>query len=80
MPARAPKRMSPAAMQRAVDKFNANYSIGDVILVHPIAGEPETVERTIISPADILSGHTPVVYVSGGGGCWALSHVAGKKL
>lgn len=70
------KRPSLAKMQTACDRFNAKHAVGDTIYVWtgPIEGKP--VERIIRYPASILGGHTPVVYVTGGGGCIALSHVA----
>lgn len=73
-----PKRLSPAKMKDLCQAFNAQHKIGDTIRVWPgaVAGEP--VERTIVSPgAVVMGGHTPVVYVSGGGGCIALTHVLG---
>lgn len=72
-----PKRLSPAQMQAACDKFNARYNVGDKILCWPGTKDVVPVERTISGPASILGGHTPVVYVSGGGGTIVLSHVKG---
>jgi hypothetical protein len=71
-----PKRPSPAAMAKAVAAFNQRHAVGDVILCWPGLREGKPVPRTILSPANILSGHTAVVYVAGGGGCIALTHVA----
>jgi hypothetical protein len=62
-------------LQKRCDDFNATHKNGDVIRVRRIAGESETVERTITYGAHVLGGHSAVVYVSGGGGCWDLSHV-----
>ncbi len=74
----SPKHLSPAAMQRAVDQFNARYKVGDSIRCWPGARDGDPVARTIVEPgAHILGGHTPVVQVSGGGGCIALTHVQG---
>lgn len=64
------------AMQRQVDSFNAAHKVGDTVRVWTGQREGEPKERTIREPgAVILSGHTPVVYVAGGGGCVALTHV-----
>ncbi|MGJ4855561.1 hypothetical protein ACN6KF_001507 [Labrys sp. La1] len=72
-----PKRLSPAQMQRACDKFNAAHAVGDKILCWPGSKQVAPSEFTISGPAGILGGHTAVVYVSGGG-CIALSHVCGE--
>lgn len=67
-----------AAMQAACDAFNAAHPVGSTIMCWPGIIEGEPVERTIKAPgATILSGHTAVAYVSGGGGCIALSHISG---
>ena len=65
------------AMQAECDKFNATHKVGDKIKCWTGHREVTPVERIIREPgAVVLSGHTPVVYVSGGGGCVALTHVA----
>jgi hypothetical protein len=68
---------SPVKMQAECDRFNEAHKPGDVIKCWPGVREGEPVERTVREPgAVVLSGHTPVVYVSGGGGCIVLEHVA----
>lgn len=67
-------------MQVECDRFNAAHPIGSeiVVLTGPREGEPS--KRIVRAPgAIILSGHTPVVYISGGGGCVALTHVSGWR-
>lgn len=73
---RPPVRPDLAKMQAQCEAFNAKHAVGDTIRVWsgPIEGEPTAVE--IRYPAQVLGGHTPVVYVTGGQGCIALSHVA----
>lgn len=63
------------AMERQCEAFNLQHSVGDTIHVWsgPREGKPKAVQ--IRYPAQVLSGHTPVVYVTGGHGCIALSHV-----
>lgn len=70
-----PRPRSLAHMQAQCDAFNVKHAVGSTILVWPgaIKGEPVSVE--IRYPAAVLGGHTPVVYVTGGHGCIALSHV-----
>ncbi|WP_375454818.1 hypothetical protein [uncultured Methylobacterium sp.] len=72
---RKPGFMAVRAMHRECAAFNDRHAVGDTIKVWPgpIEGEPKAVQ--IRYPAQVLSGHTPVVYVTGGHGCIALSHV-----
>lgn len=69
------KRQTPKQMQDACDRFNARHAVGDTIKCWTGIREGEPVERVVKYPACILSGHTAVVYVTGGGGCVALTHV-----
>lgn len=64
-----------AVLQADCDAFNRRHSVGDTIRVWTGPREGEPIERVTKGPAYILGGHTAVVYVSGGGGCIALSHV-----
>jgi hypothetical protein len=72
------RRQSPTQMQAECDRFNAKHKPGDVIRCWTgMRNDGDPVERVVRAPgALILNGHTPVVYVSGGGGCIALSNVA----
>ncbi|MFY9293299.1 MAG: hypothetical protein WAP03_21760 [Methylorubrum rhodinum] len=62
-------------MQAQCEAFNAKHRVGDTIHVWPGPIEGEPVPVKIRFPAQVLGGHTPVVYVTGGHGCIALSHV-----
>lgn len=68
-------RQSPRQLQAACDAFNAAHKVGDTITVFSVLiGEnPKQVQTR--SAAQILSGHTAVVYVTGGSGCIALTHI-----
>jgi len=71
-----PRRQSPAEMQRAVDDFNARHKVGDTITVFtgPIGENPKAAQ--VRYPAQIMGGHTAVVYVTGEAhGAIALTHV-----
>jgi hypothetical protein len=73
---RMSKPQTAKQMQAACARFNADHPIGSSIKVRPGAfvGPLQTVE--IVRPgAYILGGHTPVVQVTGGHGCIALTHV-----
>lgn len=69
-------RPSPRQMKVACDRFNVTHKPGDDITIYTgLVGENPKV-ATVRSPAEILGGHTAVVYVTGGHhGCIALSHV-----
>lgn len=71
-----PPRPNLKKMTTDCAKFNARYPVGAVIQcwTGPIEGKP--VERIVRLPAQIMGGHSAVVYVEGGGGCVLLSHVA----
>ncbi|SFZ85975.1 hypothetical protein SAMN02983003_3147 [Devosia enhydra] len=69
----------PVTLQALCDEFNLRFPAGTRILIRTVAGQPETVVRTVSSyGASILGGHSPVVYVVGAGGCWHLDHVIGR--
>lgn len=71
-----PRRPSQVEMQNAVDAFNAKHSVGDTITVFTgLIGENPT-EVQIRYPAEIMGGHTPMAYITGGRGSVALTHVA----
>ena len=78
MTRRRPSFMSRRAMDRQCAAFNAKHSVGSTIRVWPGARHGAPVEVEIRYPAQVLSGHTPVVYVTGGHGCIALTHVEGQ--
>lgn len=70
-------RPTPKEMRAACDRFNAQFKPGDAVVVYTgIRGmDPKLAE--VRCPAEILGGHTPVVYVIGGHhGCVALTHTA----
>jgi hypothetical protein len=73
------ERPSLKTMQKQCERFNAAHAVGDTIRCWTGPREGEPVERKVRYPAMVLSGHTAVVYVEGGGGCVALSHVATKE-
>jgi len=64
-----------AADRRAVETFNERYPVGTPVHFWPgfLTDEPKV--STTRSPAEILSGHTPVVWVEDYAGAIALTHV-----
>lgn len=62
-------------MQSKVDAFNERNPVGSSVTVVKDLGEK--VETEVKYPAQILSGHTPVVWLKGISGCYALDRVIG---
>jgi len=60
-------------MQSKVDIFNLKHPIGSSVTVIKDLGEK--VETKIRYPAQILSGHTAVVWLEGIRGCYLLNRV-----
>ena len=60
-------------MQSKVDAFNKRNPVGTKVTVIKDLGEK--VETEVRFPAEILSGHTPVVWLRGISGCYLLSRV-----
>ena len=65
------------SMQKQCDDFNDRYQVGQSVTfwTGPREGNP-THEGPIRFAAEIMGGHTPVVWIEGKGSI-ALSHVAG---
>ena len=63
----------PKDQQRAVDDWNARYSVGQAVTVKRDTGE--AVYTKTRSAAELLSGHSAVIWLEGIGGCYLLSRV-----
>lgn len=61
--------------RRAVERFNETTPAGSPVLYWPGARIGEGRPSTTRSRAQLLSGHTPVVWVEGHSGCIALTHI-----
>ena len=68
-------RDSQEVMQSKVDVFNEKHPVGSSVTVVKDLGEE--VDTTVKYPAQILSGHTPVVWLKGISGCYRLDRVIG---
>lgn len=67
------RRPTPAALQRQCDTFNAGCDIGSPVSVRKDNGEAiVTVTR---SRAEVLSGHSAVIWLDGISGCYLLDRV-----
>lgn len=67
-----------ARLEQQCSNFNQLVSVGDQVIVKRDDGSFE--ERTTRSPAQVLSGHTPVIWLEGIAGCYALDRVTPKNL
>lgn len=64
---------SLAALQKQVDEFNSRYPIGQRVSVRKDAGDDAaTITR---SAAEVLSGHSAVIWLEGIVGCYLLDRV-----
>lgn len=67
------KRPNLVALQAACDKFNQKFGVGDPVSVLLDSGE--TIKTVTTSEAQVLSGHTAVIWLSGIRGCYMLDRV-----
>lgn len=65
---------SLAALQQQVDDFNARYSVGQLVSVRRDSGDAVITKTR--SKAEILSGHSAVIWVEGISGCYLLDRVS----
>ena len=66
-----------AKLQAACDKFNAAHQVGAAVSVELDSGE---MRKTItVSEAQVLSGHTAVIWLDGIRGCYDLERVTSLK-
>ncbi len=61
--------------QQKVDAFNEEHSVGTRVRFWTGLREGEGKEGETRSMAQVLSGHTAVVWITGHAGCVALTHV-----
>jgi hypothetical protein len=61
-------------MQKACDDFNAICPVGGAVTVK-LDGAEDPMETVTTSEAQILSSHSPVVWLEGVSGCYLLERV-----
>ena len=66
-------RDSPEVMQGKVDAFNERKPVGTSVTV--IGDLGEKFETKVKRPAEIMSGHSAVVWLEGISGCYMLDRV-----
>lgn len=67
------RRPSPKALQKQVDEFNTKYAIGQRVSVRKDAGDG--IITSTRSAAQLLSGHSAVIWLDGIAGCYLLDRV-----
>ncbi|RUT30909.1 hypothetical protein WG29040_23510 [Pseudomonas sp. PAMC 29040] len=70
----APKRPTAAQLQKQCDVWNAANPEGTTVSFEEIVGEGETFRGKSNSAAQVLSGHTAVIWLEGKSGCVCLEH------
>lgn len=68
------KPKTQAQLQREVDSFNAQFPVGSQVDYYEVVGEGAPQELRTRTPAEVLSGHTAVVWLEGKSGCVCCSH------
>jgi hypothetical protein len=68
------KRPDPEALQRQCDAFNERYPVGQAVTLRKDGGDG--IDTRTRSAAQVLSGHTAVIWLEGVAGCYLLDRVA----
>ncbi|PLY41681.1 hypothetical protein CSZ94_14320 [Janthinobacterium sp. ROICE36] len=72
-----PARKSAAQLQAACDKFNAAHQVGAAVSVKLDGGEVR--ETVTTSEAQVMGGHSAVIWLDGVRGCYDLERVTALK-
>lgn len=70
----APKRPTAAQLQKQCDAWNAAHPEGTLVAFESIRGKGETHRGKSASEAQVLGGHTAVIWLDGKSGCVSLDH------
>jgi hypothetical protein len=68
------KQPTARQLARRVEKWNRDVPIGAVVTYRSVKAARSVVITTTRTAAEVLSGHTPVVWLTGVSGCVALDH------
>lgn len=63
------------APERIADEFNEAHPLGTPVRYWPLTRQGDGKTAVTRTPAQVLGGHTPVVWVTGESSCIALTHV-----
>ncbi|MCP4619955.1 MAG: hypothetical protein GY844_26395 [Bradyrhizobium sp.] len=67
------RRQNLVVLQKQVDDFNARYPVGQQVSVRKDGGDG--VVTTTRARAEVLSGHSAVIWLDGISGCYLLDRV-----
>jgi len=67
------KRPSAIKLQKICDAWNEKHPVGTEVIVTKDLGEK--IRTKTRSKAEVLSGHTPVIWLNGISGCYILERV-----
>ena len=73
-----PARKSAAQLQAACDKFNSAHQVGASVSVKLDSGEVR--ETVTNSEAQVMGGHSAVIWLDGVSGCYDLERVTAVKV
>lgn len=68
------RKINLQKLQAEVDRWNANVPIGTKVEYVEFKDDKNPKLYTTRTAAEVLSGHTPVVWLNGKAGCVALDH------
>jgi len=68
-----PRRPNAAALQKQCDTFNARFPVGQSVSVRKDDGGGTLTQTR--APAEVLSGHSAVIWLDGISGCYLLDRV-----
>ena len=70
----APKRPTLAQLETQCSAWNAAHEIGATVAYEEIRGEGETFRGKSRSEAQVLGGHSAVIWLEGKSSCVSLDH------
>lgn len=70
----APKRPTAAQLQKQCDQWNAANEVGTTVSFEELVGRGETFRGKSASEAQVMGGHSAVIWLEGKSGCVDLGH------
>ena len=70
-------RPNPKKLQEQCDEYNAKHPIGSTVRYHTVIGEQAATTYQTRTAAQVLSGHTAVVWLENFSGCVSLDALTG---